>query len=265
MDYLKDFNINIDSEIKYFLEQAVEAADIVAKAHPILNNDYAAMFNSVDLSGMNEVLLWRKYSLNSEATSYHFVVSYLQRNGGGNVAFTRSMVDSYLMKNGLPIYANNSDFQGDDSYKNLFANRDPRMDQTILKTGDLLSDGPNLIEYIKKDGQGYFYRAPIFEGQVENGNATGYCLRKGLNTSGSMQTTKESYTGCPIFRAAEAYLNYLEAYYELHGNLQGNCDTYWKALRSRANVDTDYQKYDQIIPSWKKKRMIGEVILPELK
>lgn len=150
MDYLKDFNINIDSEIKYFLEQAVEAADIVAKAHPILNNDYAAMFNSVDLSGMNEVLLWRKYSLNSEATSYHFVVSYLQRNGGGNVAFTRSMVDSYLMKNGLPIYANNSDFQGDDSYKNLFANRDPRMDQTILKTGDLLSDGPNLIEYIKK-------------------------------------------------------------------------------------------------------------------
>lgn len=242
MDYLKDFTINIDAEINYFLEQAIEAADIVAKAHPVLNSDYAAMFNSVDLSGMNEVLLWRKYSLNSEATSFHFVVSYLQRNGGGNVAFTRSMVDSYLMKNGLPIYAGNSDYQGDESYANLFFNRDPRMDQTIMKTGDLLSDGPNLIEYIKNDGYGYFYRAPIFEGQVENSNATGYCLRKGLNTSGSMQTTKESYTGCPVFRAAEAYLNYLEAYYERYGNLQGNCDTYWKALRSRAGVDTDYQK-----------------------
>lgn len=242
MDYLKDFTINIDAEINYFLEQAIEAADIVAKAHPVLNSDYAAMFNSVDLSGMNEVLLWRKYSLNSEATSFHFVVSYLQRNGGGNVAFTRSMVDSYLMKNGLPIYAGNSDYQGDESYANLFFNRDPRMDQTIMKTGDLLSDGPNLIEYIKNDGYGYFYRAPIFEGQVENSNATGYCLRKGLNTSGSMQTTKESYTGCPVFRAAEAYLNYLEAYYERYGNLQGNCDIYWKALRSRAGVDTDYQK-----------------------
>ena len=242
MDYLKDFTINIDSEIKYFFEQAIEAADIVAKAHPTLNSDYAAMFNSVDLSGMNEVLLWRKYSLNSEATSYHFVVSYLQRNGAGNVAFTRSMVDSYLMKNGLPIYAGNSNYQGDDSYAHLFADRDSRMDQTILKTGDLLSDGPNLIEYIKNDGKGYFYRAPIFEGQVENSNATGYSLRKGLNTSGSMQATKESYTGCPVFRAAEAYLNYLEAYYELHGNLQGNCDTYWKALRTRAGVDTDYQK-----------------------
>lgn len=242
MDYLKDYTINIDAEIQYFLEQAIEAADIVAKARPVLNRDYAAMFNSVDLSGMNEVLLWRKYSLNSDATSFHFVVSYLQRNGGGNVAFTRSMVDSYLMENGLPIYAGNSDYKGDDSYANIFSNRDPRMDQTILKTGDLLSDGPNLIEYIKNDGYGYFYRAPIFEGQVENSNATGYSLRKGLNTSGSMQTVKESYTGCPVFRAAEAYLNYIEAYYERYGNLQGNCDTYWKALRNRAGVDTDYQK-----------------------
>ena len=57
-----------------------------------------------------------------------------------------------------------------------------------------------------------------------------------------MQSTKESYTGCPIFRAAEAYLNYIEAYYELNGNLGGNCDKYWKALRTRAGMSTDYQK-----------------------
>ena len=46
----------------------------------------------------------------------------------------------------------------------------------------------------------------------------------------------------PIFRAAEAYLNYIEAYYELNGNLGGNCDKYWKALRTRAGMSTDYQK-----------------------
>ena len=46
----------------------------------------------------------------------------------------------------------------------------------------------------------------------------------------------------PIFRAAECYLNYLEAYYMRYGNLEGNCDTYWKALRTRAGVDTDYTK-----------------------
>lgn len=241
MDYLKGFTINIDAEVQFFLQEAVAAADIVAKGHA-LHNDYAALFNSVDLSGISEILLWRKYSLNSDATSFHFVVSYLQRDGSGNTGFTRSMVDSYLMKNGLPIYADPT-YQGDDSYDHLFADRDPRMDQTILKTGDLLSEKPNLVYYVKKsDGRGYFYRAPIFEGQTENSNPTGYSYRKGLNTSGDMQTTKSSYTGCPVFRAAEAYLNYIEAYYELNGNLAGNCATYWKALRTRAGMDTDFQK-----------------------
>lgn len=240
MEYLKGFSIDIDSEIKYFLGQAVEAAQIVADSHS-LYSDYAAMFNSVDLSNMGEILLWRQYSTSSEATSFHYVVSYLQRNGAGNSGFTRSMVDSYLMSNGLPIYATGSGYAGDDTYGNLFTNRDSRMGQTILKTGDLLSVQPNLVEYIKNsDGYGYFYRAPLFEGQTENSNPTGYCLKKGLNTSGDMQTTKESYTGCPTFRAAEAYLNYLEAYYELNGNLGGKCDTYWKALRKRAGVSTDY-------------------------
>ncbi|MEG1905211.1 MAG: RagB/SusD family nutrient uptake outer membrane protein, partial [Bacteroidales bacterium] len=241
-DYLNDFKINADAEIEYFLQQSIEAADLVAGTRS-LHDDYAALFNSVDLNGINEILLWRKYSLNSEASSHHFVVSYLQRNGGGNAAFTRSMVDSYLMKNGLPIYADNSLYQGDATYDAVFDNRDPRMDQTILKTGDLLSDGPNLIEYIKAgDGYGYFYRAPIFEGQAENSNVTGYSMRKGLNTSGTMQVTRESYTGCPVFRAAEAYLNYMEAYYELNGNLGGNCNKYWTQLRTRAGMDTDYQK-----------------------
>lgn len=240
-DYLKDFNIDIDSEINYFLKQAIEAADIVAKGHN-LHNDYAALFNSVDLSGIDEILLWRKYSVSSDATSFHFVVSYLQRNGGGNTGYTRSMVESYLMADGLPIYASEN-YLGDDTFEHIFTGRDGRMGQTILKTGDLLSDNPNFAIWIKKsDGYGYFYRPEIFEAQKENGNPTGYCLRKGLNTSGDMQATKESYTGCPVFRAAEAYLNYIEAYYELNGNLGGNCDKYWKALRTRAGMSTDYQK-----------------------
>ena len=45
----------------------------------------------------------------------------------------------------------------------------------------------------------------------------------------------------PVFRAAEAYLIYLEAFYERNGNLGGNCDTYWRALRKRAKVSENYQ------------------------
>ena len=239
MDYLSDYTYNADEEIRFFLSEAIEAADIVAKGHS-LYGDYAALFNSVDLSGMGEVLLWRQYSTSSEATSTHWVVDYLQRNGSGNTGYTRSMVDSYLMANGLPIYANGSGYEGDDTYEHLFNGRDPRMGMCIDKTGDLLSEGPNLIDYVKSDGRGYFYRPPIFEGQLENANPTGYSVRKGLNTSADMHPTLPSYTGCPVFRAAEAYLNYIEAYYELNGNLGGNCDAYWTQLRQRAGMSTDY-------------------------
>lgn len=240
MDYLKDFTIDIDAEINFFLDKAIEAADIVASGHQ-LHSDYAALFNSIDLSGIDEVLLWRQYSTDSDINVTHHVVDYLQRNGSGNTGYTRSMVDSYLMQNGLPIYATGAGYAGDNTYENVFANRDPRMGQTILKTGDLLSLGPNLVDYVKEDGYGYFYRAPIFVGLVENANPTGYCLRKGLNTAADMQTTKVSYTACPTYRAAEAYLNYIEAYYERHGNLGGNCSQYWTALRNRAGVDPNYQ------------------------
>lgn len=240
MDYLKSFTINIDEEINYFLTRAVAAADSVASTHT-LHSDYTALFNSVDLSGIPEILLWRAYGVSSNATSFHYVVGYIQRNGGGNAGFTRSMVDSYLMANGLPIYAEGSGYHGDSSYAEVFEGRDPRMGHTILKTGDLLADDATFNNYIKSDDKGYYYRGPIFETSAENGNVTGYSLKKGLNPDAAFASTKQGYTGCPVFRAAEAYLNYIEAYYELNGKLSGNCGTYWKALRQRAGVSQDYQ------------------------
>ena len=59
-DYLKNFTIDIDAEISYFLNEAKKAAQIVADNYP-LYNDYPALFNSNSLSSMPEVLLWRAY------------------------------------------------------------------------------------------------------------------------------------------------------------------------------------------------------------
>ena len=42
----------------------------------------------------------------------HSVSSYLCK-GGGDLGYTRSLVDACLMKNGLPIYAPNSGYAGD--------------------------------------------------------------------------------------------------------------------------------------------------------
>ena len=239
-DYLKDFTINIDSEIKYFLTEAKTAAQIVADKYTLFN-DYPSLFNSQSLANASEVLLWRAYDASLTPAVNHFVVGYIQRNGGGNTGWTRSMMQSYLMENGLPIYANNSGYQGDKTYEAVATNRDPRLTYNTLLPGDLLSEGGSNIEYLVK-GYGYYYRAPIVLGQDENKCPTGYSVKKGLATDAAQGPTLPSTTACVIFRAAEAYLNYMEADYELNNSLDANSSKYWKALRNRAGMDTDFQK-----------------------
>lgn len=78
-------------------ERGQKAAQIVADNYP-LYNDYPALFNSNSLSSMPEVLLWRAYDANLTPAVNHFVVGYLQRNGGGNSGYTRSMINTYLMQ-----------------------------------------------------------------------------------------------------------------------------------------------------------------------
>ena len=112
------------------------------------------------------MLLWRAYDASLTPAVNHFVVGYIQRNGGGNTGWTRSMMQSYLMENGLPIYANNSGYQGDKTYEAVATNRDPRLTYNTLLPGDLLSEGGSNIEYLVK-GYGYYYRAPIVLGQNE--------------------------------------------------------------------------------------------------
>lgn len=45
---------------------------------------------------------------------------------------------------------------------------------------------------------------------------------------------------CPIFRTAEALLNYMEACYEKKGTLDSDAKKYWIQLRECAGVSTDF-------------------------
>ena len=237
--YLTGFSIDLDAEIEYFLQEAKNAAKVVADDVP-LYEDYESMFNSENLSGVSEVLLWRQYNTDLTPAVNHFVVGYIQRNGGGNSGYTRSMIESFLMENGLPIYAANSGYQGDENYEKVFHKRDGRLGYNVLKTGDLLTTNALLTEYMDENRNGYFYRPPITEAD-ENRSVTGYSLKKGLLTDPAQGPTYPSYTASVVFRAAEAYLNYIEADYELNRSLDANSDKYWKALRSRSKMNTDYQ------------------------
>lgn len=240
---------SIDKEIEFFLEQAIEASKLVADKviltqntgkvqqnpdEPI--NPFMDMFGTEDLSGNNEVLLWRQYSKGLGIT--HCVVVGAQFGDYG-VGMTRGFVDNFLMKNGLPIYAENSGYKGDDWIADVRAGRDDRLFLFLKEPGqkNILYEDPSGDHAVPIEP-----RPEILKTDAAKAYATGYALRKGSSYYQAQCGNGSCYTASIAFRGAEAYLNYMEAYYERYGKLDETAKQYWKALRARANVDTDYEK-----------------------
>lgn len=243
MVYNKDFSINIDDEIDYFLTQAMDASKNVAESIQLTNNTgvmnpsisidgwnpYFEMFSAINMSGYDEVLFWRTYS--QEMNILHAVGPGLRT--GNDYGFTKGYVDGFLMKNGLPIYADNSGYKGDNTIQILKEGRDERLQL-------FLADPTNLVVLNSKLPKG---KPNILGAQTER-EVTGYATRKCFNydpVQSPLAGMVCSY-GSIIFRAAEAYLNYMEASYMKNGVLDATARKYWIAIRERAGVDPDFDK-----------------------
>ncbi|WP_051666616.1 RagB/SusD family nutrient uptake outer membrane protein [Pedobacter sp. R20-19] len=249
----KDYNANyqfstgnIDAEIQYFLGEAMSAAKSVADAVPLVantgiiespnnENPYFSMFSAVNMSGYSEVLLWRQYGAGLVT---HNVPVYAQ-SGNYAVGLSRSMVESFLMANGLPIYANGSNYVGDDYIADVRKNRDGRLNLFLKEPGQKnvlinATQGTHatLVEPTPK----------IWESSYDQKYTTGYTIRKGLSYDGAQANNGQGYTGSITFRASEAYLNYIEASYEKNGSIDADATKYWQQLRTRAKVNTDFQQ-----------------------
>lgn len=246
----KSYNANyqfqsgsIDGEIEYFLTEAMSASKAVADAVQLVNNTgiiespnnenpYFNMFSATNMSGYSEVLLWRQYAT---AIVTHNVPVYAQ-SGNYGVGLTKSMVESFLMANGLPIYAAGSGYQGDDSLQTIRADRDGRLQLFLKQPGQrnmLLNIG------VGTHGTAVEPIPQIWVSSWENKYSTGYAIRKGLTYDGAQTNNGQGFTGSITFRAAEAYLNYIEASYEKTGALDVTALDYWQKLRTRAKVSTD--------------------------
>lgn len=136
---------------------------------------------------------------------------------------TQNLVDSYETINGLPI-------DKDDSYdpQNPYANRDPRLDQTILHHGSIWGDA-----YTNEErpvdvtfGTGLDYAS------IHGGTLTGYYTKK-FCANISWTTHPASRHACPIFRYAEVLLTAAEALNEA-GN--GEAYKYVDEVRSRVGM-----------------------------
>jgi len=260
----KDYNANyqypsgsIDNEINYFLDQALDASKKVADNFSLTPNTmtdqsqsptgldfsqacdanpYCQLFSAVDMSGYSEVLLWRQYSKGLGVV--HNVDVYAQRGNDAD-GTTRGMVDGFLMKNGLPIYAPESGYAGDDSISLVRKDRDGRLWMFLKEPGQTNVLYPNTVG----DHATPVEPIPdILVSTVEQKYNTGYTIRKGLNYDQIQCANGGCYTGALIFRATEAYLNYMEACYERNGSLDGTAQSYWQQIRNRAGVDPDFSK-----------------------
>ncbi len=256
-DYNASYNFpsgSIDSEIDYFFTQSMDASKLVAEAYDLVPNSmasfeytsnidfavakdanpYCRMFGQENMSVFSEVLLWRMYNLAQGVTNGIGV--YIQ---AGAQAWTRGFADSYLMANGLPIYDPASGYAGDDSTALMNKNRDGRCRLWLTQRGQI-----NILYTPSGAGS---HATPIvitpdFMNALGNHDQpTGYVGGKGNNFTAQFGTNSGT-SGSIVFRAVEAYLNYIEASYEKNGSLDGTAKSYWEQIRKRAGVDINFQK-----------------------
>ena len=195
---------------------------------------FAALFNSKDLSGMGEVLLWRKYS--SDEGVFHDVNGNLKAgvvDSEGAAGITQSLVDNYLNADGTFIDPTNEKFK---DFKETFEGRDPRLIQTVMNEGAKFASATtatpmHLEEYT--DEKKNTISPPKLAGDGNTRSLTGYHIRLGIDTT---FVSGNGETALPIIRYAEGLLAYAEAAAELEMWSDDKANKTLKALRERAGV-----------------------------
>lgn len=234
---------SIEAEAKWFFEQSVAAAEVVAEKYKnqlsINNgiipqaegqtNPYLEIWGTTDCSNKPEVLLWRQYSyalglVNAVETQVEY---------NCYAGYTRSMVDGYLMADGLPRYASSYPYD-DTTIEKAATNRDPRLYVLLKKPGDINcfknvddASGTHWTEVEPIPAMITFEKEGLYQ--------TGYTIRKGMTFDRSNCRNRSGENACIIFRATEALLNYIEAQYMLTKDINsGHVLEYWRKVREAA-------------------------------
>lgn len=262
-EWNKGKTFNQQAEVDFFLDQAMssakEVADAVGLATPNSHqmnptakgqyngwNKYYDMFASVNLTSFPEVLMWRQF--NTDINVAHLTSNKLRT--GSATGWTRSLVESFLMKNGLPIYAQGSGYQGDRSIDLAKTNRDERLQLFVFGESDVLAVDQNSIDIENKDKAPseqvtlVKFKAPIIiTNNSETKDITGYRQRKFYNYDEKthLGQTFSDNTGQILVRVEEAMLNYIEASYEKNHTIDATAQGYWNAFRNRAGITAPIQ------------------------
>ncbi len=198
-----------------YLEAAKWAANEVIQSGKFSLGDYRSVFNSLDLSGNPEVILYREYE---EGILTHALNSY--NNKEPQTGPSKDALDTYLAEDGLPVELSPL-YEGDHGVDELFANRDGRMSETFV---------PYELRVNQTDAR---Y------------STSGVAVHKFLNEEIADEPIGSSNlnpTDAPIIRYGEVLINYAEAAAELAtlggpALTQEDLDKSINVLRARPEVD----------------------------
>ena len=218
-----------------YLKEAKAASEAIINAGQFAltpgAEGYRANYNSLDLAGNTEMILYKKYVL---GVLYHATQDYCcgstQTNG-----LSKSAFNAYLMADGtLPTGEDKGRLGTEEEGVNagkpvivdLLAARDPRLAQQI--DGYLGYVGNGRVRYEGMPGQ---------ETAAENTVSTGYGITKfdePATPSQYRQATNGNETDGPIFWLAEILLNHAEACAELGETAAATASV--NKLRARAGM-----------------------------
>ncbi|MCJ0741895.1 RagB/SusD family nutrient uptake outer membrane protein [Pedobacter montanisoli] len=205
--------LGLQADAEAYLKAAKQASEALMTGKYILTTQYGPVYNSMDLKGNTEVILYKEYVA---GTLTHSVIGYTASTTTMH-GLTKSAVESYVYTDGLPV-GQSPLATGDATITAVRKDRDDRLLKTI---SDFLCYQGNLSP------QGF-------------SSSTGYRPAKFLN-SVSNQLAPYNETDAPIFWLAEVLLNYAEASAELNDLgvytlTQNDLDKSVNKLRQRANV-----------------------------
>ena len=144
---------------------------------------------------------------------------------------TKALVDAYLSIDGLPI--DKSPLYKEDTYANMFENRDPRMKQTILAPGSVWGG--------RKDGNPANtdpnkFTAPKFVAdKLGSVTTTGFYFTKYVEVDAVSRVSKDE-NDIHVMRFGEVLLNYVEAKMEQGTLTQADVDLTINKLRDRVGM-----------------------------
>jgi starch-binding outer membrane protein, SusD/RagB family len=203
-----------DALAKKYLEASKSAADQLMQMNAYSLGKYREVFNSLNLGGNTEVILYRHYE---PGLVTHALNSY--NNKEPQTGVSKDAVDAYLSSDGLPISISPL-YKGDKGITNVMANRDPRIYETLV------SDELRL------------------NGIASNHSTSGFATHKFLNEVIKNEPEGSSnlnYTDSPVLRYGEVLINYAEAAAELAtvggpALTQADLDRSVNVLRNRTGI-----------------------------